>query len=124
MKGWNMRGLLIGCALALTAFTVQAQEYTLYYFYNNMRCATCRNFERLTTEVAPNLPVVFKTINTDEADNDRFVINYKLYTKSVVIADSKGNYKNLDKIWELSRNEDKFKTYITDEVNAFIQDNQ
>lgn len=98
-------------------------KHTLYYFYSNMRCTTCRNFERMTTDIAPSLPVQFKTINTDDKGNEHYMSDYGLYTKSVVIVDDKGNYKNLEKIWDYSRNEDKFKAYITDEVNTFIKAN-
>lgn len=119
------RLIILVLLIFLFVGTVNASEskYTLYYFYGNIRCTTCRNFERMTTELAPNLPVVFKTVNTDEAGNEHYMTDYRLYTKSVVIIDDKGNYKNLDKIWELGRNEDKFKAYITDEVGAFIKAN-
>lgn len=118
--------ILLGLFTIFTFAGIAKAEntYTLYYFYGNVRCMTCRNFERMTTELAPNLPVEFKTINTDDKGNEHYLSDYGLYTKSVVITDNKGKYKNLEKIWSYGRDENKFKTYITEEVNAFIEATQ
>ncbi len=102
----------------------QNQNYDLYYFYNNTRCGNCVAFEKMTTEVAPTLPVNFKLINVQEPGNQHYLKDFKLYTKAVVIADDKGNYKNLDKIWNYVRDEAKYKQYITDEVNKFVKGNK
>lgn len=117
--------LLLGLFMIFAFANIAQAEstYTLYYFHGNMRCATCRNFERMTAELAPILPVEFKIVNTDEKDNMHYLSDYSLYSNAVVIASSKGNFKNLDKIWKIGRNQAEFKTYITDEVNQFVREN-
>ncbi len=116
--------------LILTTLTISTSvkandsKYTLYYFYNDFRCANCIKFEEYTSEIAPTLPVEFKLINTSDDENKLYLMAYKLYTKSVVITDDKGNFKNLEGIWENLGDEDDFKDYIKEEVNEFIKENK
>ncbi len=120
-KGFAMLKKLLSLALFLFSFNASAQEAkpTLYYFYANSRCSNCIKFEQYTEEVSKNLPVEFQKLNIEEPENAHFVEDYQLYTKSVVISDNNGKYKNLTGIWQNVYNKDKFMQYITDEVNAF-----
>ncbi len=113
---------LLLIATLMLSFNANAQETkpTLYYFYANSRCSNCIKFEKYTEEVAKSLPVEFKKFNIQEKENEHFINDFQLYTKSVVISDNNGNYKNLTGIWQNVYNKDKFLQYITDEVNAFI----
>ncbi len=108
--------------IALISFSAVANaetKYNLYYFHNNTRCGNCIAFEEMSKKLAPSLPVNFKIINTQNEGNEHYINDYKLYTKSIVITDDKGNYKNLDKIWNYVRDEKKFNQYIEDEVLLF-----
>jgi len=70
----------------------------------------------------------FKAVNVEEGGNEHFVNDYKLYTKTLVLSMTKDGKevksKNLDKIWELARNKQKFIDYVASEVKAFMKDTQ
>ncbi len=70
----------------------------------------------------------FKAVNVEERGNEHFINDYKLYTKSLVLSLTKDGRevrsKNLEKIWELSRNKQRFIDYVTNEVNAFMKDEE
>jgi hypothetical protein len=71
--------------------------------------------------------LVFKAVNTDEKENEHFIDDYKLYTKALILSKVKDGeeveWVNLDKIWKLVGDEDKYKTYVTSEVKEFLGDN-
>jgi hypothetical protein len=68
--------------------------------------------------------VEMKVINVDEPENKHFTEDYQLFTRSVVVSDTvngkEKEWKNLQKVWELVRNEKAFKKYIRDEINAYL----
>lgn len=101
------------------------KQMTAYYFHGTMRCPTCYKIESYTESAMSenfknNKNISFKSVNIDEPENQHFITDYNLYTKSVVLVDKKGNAKNLDKIWTLTGDEYAFKNYIVTEVNEFI----
>ncbi|OGX19156.1 MAG: hypothetical protein A3K83_05360 [Omnitrophica WOR_2 bacterium RBG_13_44_8b] len=107
-----------------------------YYFHGSFRCVTCTNMEKYSKEaIETNFKdalasgkLEFKAVNVEERGNEHFVDDYKLYTKSLILSLVKDGKeiksKNLDKIWELARNRQKFIEYVTGEVNAFVKDAQ
>jgi archaellin len=109
----------------VTSDVTTANQITVYYFHSTFRCHTCNKMEKYTkTAVSENFKenkhTVFFSINIDEPGNRHFLTDYNLYTKSVVLVDNDGRWKNLDKIWDLVRDEYSFKSYITTEINNFI----
>ncbi len=108
----------------------------VYYFHGSFRCYTCTNMEKYSREaVETNFKkelasgkLEFKAVNVEERDNEHFVDDYKLYTKSLILSMVKDGKevksKNLDKIWQLARNKKKFISYVTSEVTAFMKDVQ
>ncbi len=114
----------------------QPVKVIAYYFHGSFRCYTCTNMEKFSREaVETNFKdalasgkLEFKTVNVEDRGNEHFVDEYKLYTKSLIISlvrDGKEvKSKNLDKIWELARNKQKFIEYVTGEVNAAMKDTQ
>jgi hypothetical protein len=70
----------------------------------------------------------FKAVNVEERGNEHFVNDYKLYTKSLILSIVKDNKevksKNLDKIWNLVRDKQKFMDYVTGEIKEFTKDMQ
>jgi len=70
----------------------------------------------------------FKAVNVEEPGNEHFVNDHRLYTKSLILSLVKDGKevesKNLDKIWELVRNKQKFIDYVASEVNEFMKDAQ
>jgi len=104
----------------------------VYYFHGKFRCGTCKRIEQLTKEAITEYfgneirtgLVEMKVINVDEKKNSHFSNDYKLFTRSVVVSDIvKGNekqWKNLQKVWELVRNDEAFKEYIRNEIKAYL----
>lgn len=102
------------------------------YFHGNARCATCRKLESYAQEVMDSSyassmkdsSVVWRLINFDEEANDHFLKDYKMYNQSLILSylvDGKEtSWKNLDQIWLLVGDKEKYQTYIRDEINAFL----
>lgn len=105
----------------------------VYYFHGNMRCRTCKTIEALTREAVESGfseaikegSVELRIINVDKSENGHFVKDYQLVTRSVVVSKLKSgiekNWKRLDRVWELVNRDDKFITYIQDEIKTLIK---
>jgi hypothetical protein len=76
----------------------------VYYFHYSRRCYTCNMFE--------------------EKQNRHFAQDYKLFTKQIILSQKEdGNevkWKNLEKIWDLVRDKEKFKEYIRREIKQSL----
>jgi hypothetical protein len=102
------------------------------YFYSTVRCPTCKKLESYTHETIEadfasqleNGDVNWRMINIDEPENEHYIQDYQLVTKSVVLVemadDQQVRWKNLDQIWELVGDKDVFQNYIKEETNKFI----
>ncbi len=148
-------GLIVGCGNSGEQKTVQpniareahaekesAEEKTgvgeakviAYYFYTNYRCQSCYTIEKYTQgAIEENFEdeltsgeLVFKPVNVEEKENEHFLGDYQLYTKSVVLSLVKDGeeikFKNLKKVWELLRNKDEFYKYIKEETKGFLDE--
>ena len=106
----------------------------VYYFHGNFRCFSCHRIEQYTKEAVELFfndelssgKMVFKAVNVDKKENQRFINDYKLYTKSVVVSlvkDAKElKYDNLAKVWNYLGNRKKFFNYIKNEVNKYLEE--
>jgi len=115
-----------------TGSSVSDSKVVAYYFYTTARCVSCRKIEQYTKESLEKYffdeiasgKVDFQMINIDEPQNKHFIQYYQLYTKSVVLSKvaygKEEKYKNLDKVWQLLRNKEKFYSYIKDETEKFL----
>ncbi len=104
----------------------------VYYFHTTYRCWTCNQFEKLTKEVLKERfqeqvnkgLVELKVINIEDPAHAHFVEGYRLVTKSLVISLRKDKiekeWKNLDKIWILVRDTDKFKSYVREGIENYL----
>ncbi|MFA5357247.1 MAG: nitrophenyl compound nitroreductase subunit ArsF family protein [Candidatus Omnitrophota bacterium] len=104
-----------------------------YYFHGSVRCPTCHKIEQYSKEAIENNfkdalasgKLEFKAVNVEEKGNERFVNDYQLYTKSLVISlRDKGREvksKNLTKVWEYVGNKKRFFDYVTTEINSFLK---
>lgn len=104
----------------------------VYYFHGSMRCPTCHKLENYAkSEIESSFSdeikagkLEWKSINVEENGNEHFTDYYKLYTKSVIVSihkdTSESAWKNLDKIWQLVHDEQKYRQYIRDEVKACL----
>ena len=108
-------------------------EVIVYYFHGSFRCPTCHNLEQYAKEAIENNfseeltkgNLIFKAVNVEEKGNEHFAVDYRLYTKSLVLSLVKDGkevkYKNLDKIWEYVRNKTKYTDYVKSEVSSFLK---
>lgn len=115
------------------AGTTPGDGILVYYFYNNVRCPTCRKLEAYTQEAVQDGfaeairdgRLHWRPVNTDEPENEHFKKDYDLFTKSVVVAQIRGGrttrWKNLELIWDLVGDKDAFLKYIRDEVRPFVE---
>jgi hypothetical protein len=107
----------------------QAKE-VVYYFYTNYRCNTCRMLEAYTKEAVEKAfaeeikrgTVAFSAVNVEVKGNEHFATDYQLKTKSVVLMQpgNKDRWKNLEKIWQLVGDKEKYLRYIEDETGKFL----
>lgn len=107
-------------------------KLVVYYFHTNFRCHSCHYIEETTRKAIEETFVneiksgrmEFRMINVEEAGNEHFEKDYKLYTKSVILSDTKDGketgWTNLEKVWQLIGNDQGFKEYIVREVNAYL----
>jgi frataxin-like iron-binding protein CyaY len=108
-------------------------EVVAYYFHGNQRCRTCRTIEAYAEEAIQNgfADVIkdgrlkWKVINIDEQENEHYVQDFQLVTRSLVLqAKAKGTqerWKNLSRVWELVRNKEAFQDYVQEETRAFLE---
>jgi len=103
------------------------------YFYTTYRCSSCVKIEKWSHEaIKASFPkaleedrLVWRAVNVDEPENKHFLKDYKLFTKALVISEIKGEkeikWKNLDKIWQLLGDQEKFSAYVTQEVRKYLE---
>lgn len=111
-----------------------SEKVYAYYFHGSMRCSTCYKLEQYSKEaIEDNFKselasgkLEFKVINIEEKGNVHFVNDYQLYTKALVLSLVKDGKEvksnNLNKIWELVGNKDKFVEYIKVELANFLKE--
>lgn len=109
-----------------------AHRVVVTYFHGDVRCPTCRKLETLSREAVEQGfakeitagAVVFQAVNVDRAENKHFVEDYKLVTKSLIVADGRdgkpGRWVNLEKIWDLVGSHDAYMTYVRGTVRDLL----
>jgi hypothetical protein len=117
-----------------SAADVSPHKVILYYFHGNARCPTCMKFESYSREVVKTGfqneleggRLKFRIVNVDEPGNAHYVEDYKLYTKSLVLVEMKGDeqvrWSNLDKIWDLVGSKETFVGYVQDGLKEYLQE--
>jgi len=109
-------------------------QVVVTYFYTNVRCPTCRKLETYSRESVETAfaqeikdkVVLFRAVNVDEPENKHYIKDFKLYTKSLVVAlTRKGevvHWKNLPEIWKHVRDRPRFEEYVQTGVKEFLKD--
>ena len=108
------------------------KKVIVYYFRTNVRCAKCIKFEQYSRKAVvagfqkalEDGRLECKIVNIEEPGNEHYVKDYKLYTKSIVLVEMKGDeqvrWNNLDKIWQLVTSEEKFIDYVQQGVRSYL----
>lgn len=103
-----------------------------YYFHGTYRCPSCKTIEewshkaikRSFQDELKNGRLAWKALNVEEGQNRHFIKDYSLYTKSLIISEMNGEkevrWKNLDKVWQLLRNQEKFFSYVEGEIKKYL----
>lgn len=114
--------------------TEPAHYFIAYYFHTTYRCPSCTKIEQWSEEAIltgyedklRNGALQWHSINVDEPDNKHFTEDYQLYTKSLILVEIKDGahvrWKNLDQVWHLLRNKEKFIEYVRTEIDDWIKE--
>jgi len=103
-----------------------------YYFHGTQRCRTCLTIEAYTDaaihagfgdELASGR-LEWRVVNIDEPENEHFVRDFGLTTRSVVLVEVRDGrpaaWRNLDQVWELASYEQEFTEYIQAQTRDFL----
>ena len=106
----------------------------VYYFHGDFRCVNCHRIETYTKEAVEKYfgkeldsgKLVFRVMNVDKRENQHFMKDYQLYTKSVVLSLVKDGkevkFDNLQGVWNYLGDKQAFFNYIKDEVNKYLKE--
>ena len=109
-----------------------SRKITAYYFHTTKRCASCYKIETYSKEAIDNGfadaiskgQIEWKMVNTDEPANKHFVEDYQLFTKSLVLVETKDGqqvrWKLCGKVWEYLNDKPKFMAYVQKEVGDYL----
>ena len=104
----------------------------VYLFHTRKKCMTCRRIEKWTkqlleSEYAAQLKlgnIIYQPVNVAEKKNEHFIHDYNLITKTIVLSrlvnGKEEEWKNLDKIWAMTFNKQKFWQYIQKEIQQHL----
>lgn len=104
----------------------------VYYFHGNQRCKTCVRMETFTQSTVMNQffkqvrdgEIHLNLVNVDLPENQHYIDDYQLVFRTVVIANTHNgvdtDWRRLDRAWELANNEQAFSQYLTEEINAMV----
>jgi len=125
---------IIFSPLAQAKENTQDAHVVAYYFHGTFRCPSCHTLEQYSKEaIETNFKdaltpgkLEFKVVNVEDKDNEHYVSDYQLYTKSLILSLVKDGkeikWKNLDKIWEYLGNKQKFIDYVKSGVADFLKE--
>ena len=114
---------------------VEDRKIVVYYFHRTMRCATCIKLEEYSDEAIKsgfnaqlkNGQLEWRIINIEDAGNQHYENDYKLYSQSLVLVELQNGkqqrWKNLEKIWELVGMKEIYLRYVQDEVKSYLEGN-
>ncbi|UCC45335.1 MAG: hypothetical protein JSU65_05290 [Candidatus Zixiibacteriota bacterium] len=121
---------------AAIADSVKAKEsdrFVISYLHMNRRCMKCGKLEAYSEEAVSSgfaeqlkdSSIVWRVANFQKEGNEHYAKDYQLYVQSLIISrlrDGKEiEWKNLDKIWQLVGDKEKFIAYVQTEVKDFMK---
>jgi len=109
---------------------------TAYYFHNTHRCKTCLTIERnakdaiqrnFSKEIASGR-LKFLPLNMEEKENQHFIKEYQLYSSSLILVKFRNGkqekWENLQQVWFLIKDMEKFYQYVRDGVSQFLSESK
>jgi hypothetical protein len=110
-----------------------AGTVAVYYFHGNFRCYNCMTIEQYSREtIEKYFPeqlktgrITFSVVNIDMPENEHFIKDYQLYTRSLIVAEFKNGkqikWTNLEKVWNNIKDRDAFYNYVKTEIEKAIK---
>ncbi|MDF1543705.1 MAG: nitrophenyl compound nitroreductase subunit ArsF family protein [bacterium] len=107
-----------------------------YYFHSNRRCATCMKLEEYTAEAITGLfadqieqgQLEWQVVNFEEEGNEHIAKDYQLISQSVILSrvidGEETDWVNLDQIWKLVGDKEKYTAYIQSSTEQFINNQE
>ncbi len=104
----------------------------VYFFYNDIRCDVCLRLEAYAVEAlkmhfADELAsgaIQWRMLSMDDPENEHYLIDFELYSKSVVLVDPENGtpvrFKNLEDIWDLVYDKPAYIEYIRESIRDFL----
>ena len=134
----------IFCSIPIAQFTSAAETnkraikkdagtIAVYYFHGNFRCYNCMTIEQYSREAIEkyfpeqlkNGRLTFSVINIDMPENEHFIKDYQLYTRSLIVAELKNGkqvwWTNLAKVWDYIKDRDAFYNYVKAEMEKYLK---
>lgn len=108
-------------------------QFIAYYFYTSKRCGPCKRIEQWAQEAINEKfseqiaagQLQWRAVNVEEPANRHFIKDFQLYSKSVVIAEYRAGkpvrWQNLEKVWQLYRDREKYFDYLARETRSFME---
>ena len=136
LVGFAVCVFLVGeIAASETGAEIPSEELKIiaYYFHGTYRCPSCTKIEEWSYEaIRDSFPAALKEgkllwrpVNVEKPENRHFIKQYSLFTKSLIIAEMRGEeqirWKNLSDVWKLLRNQEKFFSYVTEELSNYLE---
>jgi hypothetical protein len=131
--------LLLACPVFAqeTGVSVEAADpdhyINAYYFHGSKRCGPCIRIEEWAEEAIltayqeklRSSALQWHVINVSEPANEHFIKDYQIYTQTVILAEFRDGqqvrWKNLDQVWKLLRNKEKFIEYVRTEIDDWVK---
>lgn len=106
----------------------------VFYFHGNVRCPSCKKIEAYTRETITSTYksemdsglIEFSEINVDKPENEKYIEQYQLTTKQVIVSEYENGkekrWKNLDQVWELLGDKEGFQSYQEMEISGWLNE--
>jgi hypothetical protein len=120
-------------APAATAPKPQIGKIIAYYFHTTYRCPTCQRIEAYSKEAIhsgfaremADGKLEFQLVNVELPENQHYVQDYKLFTKSLVLVRMKDGkqveWTNLSRVWELTGEHEAFLRYVQQGIRTYLE---
>ncbi len=119
---------------AATVDRSETDQVVAYYFYGNVRCATCRKLEAYSKEALEDGfseeiasgRLEWRAVNVDEPENEHFVTDFELVTRALVLVEyadgEMTRWQDLKLIWKLVGDKAGYLTYVQEATSEFLQE--
>ncbi len=120
-------------AVSASDDSLNAAEVGVIYFHGSQRCMTCMKLEELTVlavqsefkDLLEEGVLKLEVVNFHADGNEHFEEDFELEGQSVILISFENEkivrWKNLEKIWDLVEDSEKFEAYIVEETNRFLE---